>query len=546
MPQARPLDPNDPERIGGHRLLGRIGQGAQGVVFLGRGPGGGRLAVKLLHARLGGDPLAHARLLRELEALTRIDTCCTAAVRQVGIADERPYLVGEYVAGPSLQELVAAEGPRGRGMLERLAVGTAAALAAVHRAGLVHLAFKPADVLLGADGPRVTDYGIVRALRAGGLTPPPGTPAYLAPEQLDGAEAGPAADVFAWGAVMLFAACGRAPFGEGPAPEVMRRILHEEPPLEELPPSLRGIVAGALAKDPAARPTARQVLDWLLGQESMVAGMPQPMIAEARELAAERPPRPGPVVAAAEPWPQNPVPGFDDPVEAPTQIVTPSGEAPAPRSAQAETAVYPQLGAFGERTATAQQSAPPWPEEAWQTPAPAQMSRPEPPPARSPSRANRPLGVLVSLAVGVLAGAAIIVLVLWPQLRDSSGKTGGSAGASRPAADNRPVTSVPEAFEGTWQGTAINQRRNATFPIRVTFRGGETTARAVYPRNCVCTLTLTRGTSVRLEMSLRPNPGCKTVTPGEVVVTRKPGGGLDYAWAKPGTSLSYRADLTRQ
>lgn len=260
MPQARPLDPNDPERIGGHRLLGRIGQGAQGVVFLGRGPGGGRLAVKLLHARLGGDPLAHARLLRELEALTRIDTCCTAAVRQVGVADERPYLVGEYVAGPSLQELVAAEGPRGRGMLERLAVGTAAALAAVHRAGLVHLAFKPADVLLGADGPRVTDYGIVRALRAGGLTPPPGTPAYLAPEQIEDEPVGPPADVFAWGATMVYAATGRPPFGSGPDAAVMRRIVARSPELGGTPEPLRSLVLGCLDKNPAARPTAAQLV----------------------------------------------------------------------------------------------------------------------------------------------------------------------------------------------------------------------------------------------------------------------------------------------
>lgn len=543
QPQTAPLSPDDPRRLGGRLLLGRLGESRQGVVYLGRGKDGELVTVKVLRAGRGAGLRARDRFAREVAAARQVPGPYTARVLAARVSGDRPYIISEYVPGPSLQQVVAERGPLPEERLHKVALRTARALAAVHRAGLVHRNFTPEHVLLARGGAKVIGLGVARTLRAAG---PAGTPAYLAPEQLDGAEAGPAADVFAWGAVMLFAACGRAPFGEGPAPEVMRRILHEEPPLEELPPSLRGIVAGALAKDPAARPTARQVLDWLLGQESMVAGMPQPMIAEARELAAERPPRPGPVVAAAEPWPQNPVPGFDDPVEAPTQIVTPSGEAPAPRSAQAETAVYPQLGAFGERTATAQQSAPPWPEEAWQTPAPAQMSRPEPPPARSPSRANRPLGVLVSLAVGVLAGAAIIVLVLWPQLRDSSGKTGGSAGASRPAADNRPVTSVPEAFEGTWQGTAINQRRNATFPIRVTFRGGETTARAVYPRNCVCTLTLTRGTGVRLEMSLRPNPGCKTVTPGEVVVTRKPGGGLDYAWAKPGTSLSYRADLTRQ
>jgi hypothetical protein len=152
--------------------------------------------------------------------------------------------------------------------------------------------------------------------------------------------------------------------------------------------------------------------------------------------------------------------------------------------------------------------------------------------------------VLISLAVGVLAGAAIIVLVLWPQMR-ASGGGGGTTGTSRPAADNRPVSSIPQAFAGTWRGTAVNPQRHASFPIQVTFEAGRTTALAVYPRNCVCRLVLTRGTGVRLEMTLQPAGSCKTVTPGDVVVTRKPGGGLDYAWARAGTSLSYRAALSR-
>lgn len=189
----------------------------------------------------------------------------------------------------------------------------------------------------------------------------------------------------------------------------------------------------------------------------------------------------------------------------------------------------------------------------WQQPAPTEpaaypQAPPQaPPPSVPPSRrqgANRPLGVLISLAVGVLAGIVIIALVLWPQLRDSN-PSGVASTSPQPAADNLPVTSIPEAFAGTWSGTAVNEQRGASFQIRVTFEAGQTVARAVYPRGCQCTLTMTRGTGSRLEMTLRPQPPCKTVTPGDVVVTRKPDGRLDYTWSRAGTTLSYRAELTR-
>lgn len=185
----------------------------------------------------------------------------------------------------------------------------------------------------------------------------------------------------------------------------------------------------------------------------------------------------------------------------------------------------------------------------WQQPAPAEPAySPTPSPTVQPPRrggANRPLGVLISLAVGVLAGVVIIALVLWPQLRNSN-PTGMASASPQPAADNQPVSSIPEAFAGTWSGTAINEQRGASFPIRVSFQTGQTVARAVYPRGCQCTLTLTRGTTSRLEMTLRPQPPCKTVTPGEVVVTRKPNGHLEYTWARAGTTLSYRAELSRE
>ncbi|SEG73356.1 Serine/threonine protein kinase [Thermomonospora echinospora] len=571
MPQARPLDPTDPERLGDYQIVGRLGQGGQGVVLLGHGPGDEQVAVKLLHARLSDNALARSRFIRELEVAKQVATFCTAAVLDADVAGDRPYIVSEYIDGPSLQDLVLTDGPRGRSALERLAIGTATALTAIHRAGVVHRDFKPHNVLLGNDGPRVIDFGIARAMDLGGLTLAggvPGTPAYMAPEQLGGAEVGPAADVFAWGATMLFAASGRMPFGADSVPAVIQRVLYEEPDLGPLPQSLRGVVGEALSKDPARRPTARQLLDRLLGQESPVSDMPEPMVTEARTLAAERPPRPAPPTDT-EPMPE--VPAAPSPQGAAAASHGSGaahgsggggwfGEGPEPQGAsappfaaspyppagdagQSETAVYSDLDGFTAASAQAgggrQPSPIPWQRDGRAAHPPAGT----PPQARS-GGTHRPLGVLVSLAVGVLAGAAIIVLVLWPQMRDS-GKSGGTAGTSQSAADDRPVSSIPQSFAGTWRGTAVNSQRQASFPIQVTFEAGRTVATAVYPRNCVCSLTLTGGTGVRLEMTLQPTGACRTVTAGNVVVTRKPGGGLDYAWARAGTSLSYRAALSR-
>ena len=268
-----PLDAADPTRLGGWELLGRLGTGGQGMVYLGRpvDPGSGppRVAVKLLHAQLLGDANARERFVRELALLQRVAGFCTAQMLAADVAGDRPYIVSEYVPGPSLRALVQDRGPRTGADLDRLAISSVTALSAIHRANVAHRDFKPQNVLMGPDGPRVIDFGIARAFDAGTTLTSQvvGTPAYMAPEQFAG-RAGPAADLFAWASTLLFAATGRDPFAGGPLPAVMYKIMHETPDLSPLPGPLAEVAAACLARDPADRPTSENVLLWLLGHRT--------------------------------------------------------------------------------------------------------------------------------------------------------------------------------------------------------------------------------------------------------------------------------------
>jgi outer membrane protein assembly factor BamB len=259
----QPLGPGDPRVAGQFRLRARLGSGGMGQVYLGYSPAGRAVAVKICHPEFAADPAFVARFAREVAAARTVNGLFTAQVIDAGPDDSPPWLATSYVPGPSLHEAVARQGPLPPLAVWRLAAGLAEALQAVHARGLVHRDLKPANVLLAADGPRVIDFGIARALDGTSLTTTGysfGTPGYMAPEQADGQPATPASDVFALGSVLCFAATGDTPFGEGEPPAVLYRIVHDQPALEAVPAPLRGLIATCLAKDPADRPTLAQVL----------------------------------------------------------------------------------------------------------------------------------------------------------------------------------------------------------------------------------------------------------------------------------------------
>ncbi|UQU61891.1 discoidin domain-containing protein [Couchioplanes caeruleus] len=273
-----PLRRDDPERLGRYELTGRLGAGGMGVVYLAEDPDGTYVAVKLVHAALAGDPEFRARFRGEVERARQVPPFCTAEVLDADLGHEPPYLVVEYVDGPSLVEVVEGRGPLRAAALHSLAAGVATALSGIHGAGVVHRDLKPENVLLAPGSPKVIDFGLARAresssryTRTGQMV---GTVAYMAPERFSsepGEPAAPAADVFAWGCVIAYAGTGRTPF-EGDSPgATAARILTQPPRLDGLPEPLRAVVGRALAKDPADRPTARELLDLLLDQRTPAA-----------------------------------------------------------------------------------------------------------------------------------------------------------------------------------------------------------------------------------------------------------------------------------
>ncbi|WP_167659880.1 serine/threonine-protein kinase [Nocardia mangyaensis] len=260
------LSPGESTMIGRYRIRGVLGAGGMGRVLLATGPDGRYVAVKQIHPHLLDDSDFRARFAREVSISTRVSGAFTAAVVDFDTG-ANPWLASVFIAGVPLDRAVREYGPLPVPALRTLASGLASALHAIHGAGLVHRDLKPANVILAADGPRVIDFGIAQATEGG--TPLTetgavvGSPAYMSPEQAMSEPVTAAADIFSLGSLLVMAATGQSPFAASSAPYALFNIVHSEPQLDAVPLELRELIGACLRKDPAARPTAVQILDYL-------------------------------------------------------------------------------------------------------------------------------------------------------------------------------------------------------------------------------------------------------------------------------------------
>ena len=263
------LSPSDPRSVGPYKLLGKIGAGGMGMVYLASSPADDVVALKLVRPQLADDKDFRQRFKSEVAAARRVGGVCTAKVRDADLDADRPWVVTDFVAGPNLADLVDRHGPLPPDQQRALALGLSEALVAIHRAGIVHRDLKPTNVLCSPSGPKVIDFGIAQAADATPVTltgEVVGSPSWMSPEQVGGSAATSSADMFSFGSVLVFAATGRPPFGKGQLEAVMLRILNEPPDLGDegsLDAELRPLVVRMLEKDSAQRPNAQEVLDQL-------------------------------------------------------------------------------------------------------------------------------------------------------------------------------------------------------------------------------------------------------------------------------------------
>jgi serine/threonine protein kinase len=247
------------ERIGHYRVQETLGEGGMGVVYLGADPEGRNVAIKVLRPAVAGDATARRRLAREVDSMRRVHSPHVAEILDADVTADRPYIVTQYVPGRTLEELVEENGPIYGQALQRLAVGLASALSAIHGAGIIHRDLKPGNVMLLDSEPVVIDFGIAQGADATRLTATGmviGTPGYLAPEIIEGEDAGAPSDVHAWAGTVAYGATGRPPFGSGTFESIFYKIMSGTPDLDGVPEALLPVLRSAMARHPAERPTA--------------------------------------------------------------------------------------------------------------------------------------------------------------------------------------------------------------------------------------------------------------------------------------------------
>ncbi|MFD4170100.1 serine/threonine-protein kinase [Streptomyces albidoflavus] len=356
------LGPGDPQQIGAYRLQARLGAGGMGQVYLARSGRGRTVAVKLVRRELAERAEFRDRFRKEVAAARRVGGAWTAPVLDADTEAEVPWLATGYVAGPSLQSVVASHhGPLPERSVRILGAGLAHALTDIHAAGLIHRDLKPSNVLLTIDGPRVIDFGIARALeataeaaltRTGAVV---GSPGFMAPEQVRGDRVTPAADVFCLGSVLAYAATGALPFGTAGSGvhALMYRIAQEPPNLADVPENLQGLIGACLAKNPEDRPTLDRLLA-LTGADDTVSDgkaidpwLPGGLVAQlgrhAVRLLDREDPENGPAAGATPAAPDVSAPaeapgtpaGRPGAPGAPATPATPPAPAPAPESTPA-------------------------------------------------------------------------------------------------------------------------------------------------------------------------------------------------------------------
>ncbi|MFD8224505.1 serine/threonine-protein kinase [Streptomyces massasporeus] len=507
----RPLDVDEPTVVGPYRLLGRLGSGGMGRVYLGRSAGGRTVAVKIVHPHFALDEEFRARFRREVEAARRVGGAWTAPVLDADPGARVPWVATAYAAGPSLSAAVADGGPLPAHTVRALGAGLAEALAAVHELGLVHRDVKPSNVLLTLDGPLLIDFGIARAtdgtasLTSTGVSI--GSPGYMSPEQILGKGVTGAADVFSLGAVLAYAATGEPPFPGDSSAALLYKVVHEEPELGLLDGELRSITAECLAKDPATRPAPAELArrlapegaarlvagGWLpgtlveqvsrsavqllnleatgagvgAGGPSGPVGFSSPSVEAAPETAGGEglgvfgpPPvmplvMPSPVTGAGAPVPgaQTPLSGMQTPVPGVHAPVS-DAQAPAPAAVpEPRDGAHPQ-GDHPRDTATTSGRRP-----GKVTVSVAATSTPE---GEGGGRVRR-LSCSVALAVaGAMAAVTIGSVFVFDLLpgrgggQDDSDSSSGSDSPPAATASSAPSAgAVPAAYLGTWEGQGV-------------------------------------------------------------------------------------------
>ncbi|MGA2830373.1 MAG: protein kinase, partial [Streptosporangiaceae bacterium] len=418
QPTLEPLRRWDPDRIGPYSLIGRLGAGAMGQVYLGRSTAGRLVAVKTIKIEMAEEPGFRLRFAREVAAARRVSGVFTAAVVAADPEAEMPWLATAYVPAPSLSRLVRVCGPLPVPAVRWLAAGCAEALESIHLAGLVHRDLKPSNVLVAPDGPRVIDFGLARAAERIQLTATRGavgTPAYMAPEQArDSQHASLASDVYSLGATLLFAATGHGPYQGETVMDVLVKLATEAPDLSGLPADLTTLVEACLERSPRMRPTSAGLL---AGLGSFVEATADPADAHyylpdsAMALIGEyqRSPQPAVVPRAG------PEPDSEDPTSA-SHTALPASFTP-PASHRRRRQASPRKGANGTALAPASRSHGP----------------------------RRPRARAALIASGVVVGAAVLAIggaYVGPKI--DPGLSGPSASATASILDPPPGAVPPE------------------------------------------------------------------------------------------------------